>query len=444
MTSLKNVSNCLSVPGIRAVAVLLVVLGVSGSALGGSSEQVFVFQASNQSGTGTYVVRFEDGTWDPVYQKLAWALPAPTPIVDPTSGNTVCTLRSASVTNRRHCRLNLVFEVDAGSSATQIVVSSAELFFPELSATVAEGQTTGSLAASDLDNNGASVAALGPPGTGVVLAQLNGLVPEGTTFAGLVGGVTSGVGGTATSTQSDPPAGYRLTGCAVSSISLQVGLLLSANDRAHVFAKFWVRPEPSCTDDNDGDGTPDCVDDCPGDFNKVEPGACGCGAADVDSDADGVLDCADECPNDPNKVAPGACGCGVDDVDANGDGVPDCPDQGVDVSPNTDPESSDADGGGGQSDGGGSTVWETSGLSPEQDESSDGDDAADSGVNGGQEDGDSNGAVAGAQDLQGGSGAVLTPFPVSLCGAGVATGLTLSLMSLVGLKSARRLNRRHR
>jgi len=443
MTSLKITSDCRSVPGIRAVAVLLAALGVSGSALGGSSEQVFVLQASNQSGSGTYVVRFEDGTWDPVYQKLAWALPAPMPIVDPTSGNTVCTLRSASVTNRRHCRLNLVFEVDAGSSDTQLVVSSAELYFPELSAAVAEGQATGSLTASDLDDNGASVAALGPPGTGIVLAQLNGLVPAGTTFTGLVGGVASGVGGMATSTQTDPPAGYRLTGCAVSSSSLQVGLLLSANDRAYVFAKFWVRPEPSCTEDNDGDGTPDCVDDCPGDFNKVEPGACGCGVADVDSDADGVLDCVDECPNDPNKVAPGACGCGVDDADANGDGVPDCSDQGVDVGPNTDPESGDAEGGGGQPADGSSTVWETSGLSAEEDESSGGDDAGDSGVNGDQQNGDSSGAVAGAQELQGGPGAVLTPLPVALCGAGITMGLTLSLMSLVGLKSAWRLNRRH-
>ena len=78
------------------------------------------------------------------------------------------------------------------------------------------------------------------------------------------------------------------------------------------------------TADEDGDGTPDCNDGCPGDSNKVAPGACGCGTPDTDSDGDGTPDCNDECPNDPNKVAPGACGCGTPDADSDGDGTPDC------------------------------------------------------------------------------------------------------------------------
>jgi len=39
-----------------------------------------------------------------------------------------------------------------------------------------------------------------------------------------------------------------------------------------------------------------CLDGCPADPNKVAPGVCGCGVADVDSDLDGVLDCNDVCP----------------------------------------------------------------------------------------------------------------------------------------------------
>ena len=55
----------------------------------------------------------------------------------------------------------------------------------------------------------------------------------------------------------------------------------------------------------------DCLDLCPLDPNKVAPGACGCGIADIDSDGDGVPDCHDACPGHP------------DSIDSDGDGVPD-------------------------------------------------------------------------------------------------------------------------
>ena len=95
---------------------------------------------------------------------------------------------------------------------------------------------------------------------------------------------------------------------------------------------------PTCKEDKDKDGTPDCDDRCPNDPNKTEPGACGCGVEDTDSDKDGIADCNDPCPNDkenkckdlcpddPNKTEPGACGCGVKDTDSDKDGVPDCED----------------------------------------------------------------------------------------------------------------------
>ncbi|MCG8404815.1 MAG: Ig-like domain-containing protein [Phycisphaerales bacterium] len=46
--------------------------------------------------------------------------------------------------------------------------------------------------------------------------------------------------------------------------------------------------------DSDGDGEPDCSDGCPNDANKVAPGDCGCGQADLDEDGNGVSDCLDE------------------------------------------------------------------------------------------------------------------------------------------------------
>ena len=63
--------------------------------------------------------------------------------------------------------------------------------------------------------------------------------------------------------------------------------------------------------DSDNDGVPDCIDLCPDDPDKVDPGACECDTPDTDSDNDGTPDCNDVCPG------------GDDDVDVDLDGVPD-------------------------------------------------------------------------------------------------------------------------
>ena len=78
--------------------------------------------------------------------------------------------------------------------------------------------------------------------------------------------------------------------------------------------------------DTDSDGHPDCMDNCPNDSGKTDPGACGCGVADTDSDGDGTPDCDDECPFNPAKTLPGICGCGVSDLDTDLDGTSDCND----------------------------------------------------------------------------------------------------------------------
>ena len=82
----------------------------------------------------------------------------------------------------------------------------------------------------------------------------------------------------------------------------------------------------ACDNDDDNDGTPDAIDGCPFDPNKIAPGQCGCGNPDIDGDGDGTADCIDGCPSDPNKISPGQCGCGNPDTDTDGDGVANCHD----------------------------------------------------------------------------------------------------------------------
>jgi hypothetical protein len=51
---------------------------------------------------------------------------------------------------------------------------------------------------------------------------------------------------------------------------------------------------------------------CDGTCSAVPPAA-------VDTDGDGTPDCLDQCPNDPNKTAPGLCGCGAPETCTSAD-----------------------------------------------------------------------------------------------------------------------------
>jgi hypothetical protein len=102
--------------------------------------------------------------------------------------------------------------------------------------------------------------------------------------------------------------------------------------------------------DADGDGALDCLDGCPGDPGKIEPGTCGCGLADVDSDGDGTPDCIDPCPGDNPDDSDGDgvcdsadfCPGGNDALNRDGDAIPNCVDNCPTVS-NADQDDGDGD-----------------------------------------------------------------------------------------------------
>ena len=77
-------------------------------------------------------------------------------------------------------------------------------------------------------------------------------------------------------------------------------------------------PEPDTDSDTEPDKDKDKPDSdvedlCPDDFDKTEPGICGCNVPDIDSDGDGIMDCVDNCYLVENP----------DQLDTDGDGVGD-------------------------------------------------------------------------------------------------------------------------
>ena len=92
--------------------------------------------------------------------------------------------------------------------------------------------------------------------------------------------------------------------------ALPISLSVEAGDcyKLRISSGFQLRGTGTITlsyADSDGDGTPDCQDDCRLDPDKIEPGQCGCGVPDTDTDGDSLADCADS--DDDND--------GIDDDD---------------------------------------------------------------------------------------------------------------------------------
>ena len=124
----------------------------------------------------------------------------------------------------------------------------------------------------------------------------------------------------ATSVQFFEPGEYVL------SLSADDGLLTAIDQLTITAALRTVCGLGVAAPDTDGDLAPDCIDQCPENRDKTEPGICGCEAPDFDADGDGILDCFDQCPTDSTKSSPGNCGCETAEtaIDMDSDGLLDC------------------------------------------------------------------------------------------------------------------------
>jgi hypothetical protein len=362
------------------------------------SEVAVQIQAESAAGSGAIDVGLESLVWDPATQSLWWEPDSGLSIVDPATDATIATLQSAELQISECSRMRLSFQLLAGDSDTTVVLRAGMLSFDRIGSDLAEGRASASFTLRDLNGDGAVLLGEGGGGEGVFRAYYNGLAPDGTRFAHLVGLVAVGAGGTASASQSDPAAGYRSVGAAVEDMSVEVAFVLTACDRVSGSTLFDIDPDPDdCAADADDDGIPDWADGCPDDPHKAQPGACGCGVADADGDDDGVADCEDNCPDVFNP----------DQDDADGDGVGDA----CDLSPNS----------GGDGSPGGPGVQQGN---PDESEDADAIGFGGSGA-GGQ---DPEERVEQIGEFFGGFAAP--------CGVGVVGFLPLTLLGLVGYRAA--------
>lgn len=255
------------------IAVVAAGLVFAPNAWGGISDDVLVISASSAEGKGNLTIRFADCTYDPAELKLVWEATSAIDLVDPANGNVIGTVQSGNVIVRKFVRMNLVLELSAGGAETTFTVDSPQLSFDAVAADIAEGEASASLSASDLDGDGFRLT--GPSGA-LYRARFNGRAPLGVAFADLLGNL-EGSGGTSSALQREPAFGARAFGAEVRDISFQLNFALTDRDQVSMSFSYRLRPEPECTVDSDGDLTPDCVDACPGDSAKVQPGQCGCG-----------------------------------------------------------------------------------------------------------------------------------------------------------------------
>jgi hypothetical protein len=218
---------------------------VTGSAaMADISETVFLIQATNARGTGTYMAHFGDGQMDHQSGTYTWCLAGNRPIRS-SSGTQIAVLDQAELVGHNDPSVSLSFNVFSGAIETTFNVVAATVSFASIPN--AQGRASGSVSITDLNGDGVTMHAVSGAG-GMYGAFYNGSPPGGTDFRDLfAAALTTPIpGNTMTASQDFPGGGafQNITG-AVFSISSRFQFTLSPNDMASGTSVFTVQPVPS-------------------------------------------------------------------------------------------------------------------------------------------------------------------------------------------------------
>lgn len=188
--------------------------------------------------TGSFQVLLNSVNYNADLNRVVWSRTTPAALIDAQSGTLVATLQSVSVSVTNTTIINLNCTVRAGAADITCEVDSVLLNFPLQTPGSLTGRATASLSVTDVNGNGARVAGVGPPGTGVFMAVLEG---TGANFSQLVGEVTVGPFGTAAATQTDPSVGFRTFSAGPDGMVSRLVYSLSGSDLAAATTSFELR-----------------------------------------------------------------------------------------------------------------------------------------------------------------------------------------------------------
>lgn len=219
-----------------------VVSGVLLAAVASAENVALQIQAANSNGqSDPFTVSLSD-MWTDDDGNLTWSTSDQINLQTST-GDLVGTLDGVAITLTGNSRaggqeVNMNFAVVAGSMNTQFTMASALISFAPISN--AFGTASAAYSIQDLGSNGAQLTGLAPGG-GAYLAQYNGFVPTGSTFADVIPSLAAAPGSN-NSTNANVPSTSIGT---VSDISSLVTFELSAGDLASGTTTFEVVPEPT-------------------------------------------------------------------------------------------------------------------------------------------------------------------------------------------------------
>ncbi len=218
-------------------------------------EGALVVTAVSARGAAMVVIPAEAGTWDPNTQSYSWQLQSPVDLVDPETGEFLGALLDGFVRYETGTRYELSFGIGffAGGQSPTVRAYSPLVEIDRLPQALASARATASVTLTDIGSDGAYLAGVGAPGTGVCIAEYSDGLGSSKQFTHLIGSVQVDSGGTATASATDPQFGYRGLDTDLKTFAGTIAFAVSPSDLAYGSLVYGVHKPADCVGDVDGD-----------------------------------------------------------------------------------------------------------------------------------------------------------------------------------------------
>ena len=221
---------------------------------GDISNVIFRIEASNTIGSGYVEFTADQLTYNPTTNQWVWStgyneILDDMDVIATLDSATLKLVKDPAAVNKPYY-IEFGFTLHAGAADTDFFIKSALISFATLPPALLQpptggGRATASFTATDVNSNGVTLMPGGPNGAGDYTAQYDGWVPNGTTFASLVGEMSFGPGGSGNASQTFPTgSGYAPINNPVYDMSAMIAFNLTYDDSASGTTTYRILPEP--------------------------------------------------------------------------------------------------------------------------------------------------------------------------------------------------------